>query len=58
MVVKVPMAINVLSGDDPHDLYGVLRTSHDLSRATEVMVMPLRGRCMNQLTLHSFSRDV
>jgi phage/plasmid-like protein (TIGR03299 family) len=57
MVVKVPMALNVLDGTDPHDLYGVLRTSHDLTRATEIMVMPLRGRCMNQLVLHSFAKN-
>lgn len=58
IVVKAPFQLNVLGGEDQHDLYAVLRTSHDRSRATEVMVMPLRGRCMNQLTLASFSRDV
>lgn len=46
------------SEDDPHELYAVLRTSHDCSRAVEVNVMPLRGRCMNQLTLNSFRKDV
>lgn len=45
-----------LTETDPHSLYAVLRTSHDCSRAVEVMVMPLRGKCMNQLTLRSFSR--
>ncbi len=56
MVVKAPFAMNVLGGEDEHDLYAVLRTSHDCTRAIEVMMMPLRGRCMNQLTLHSFSK--
>lgn len=44
--------------DDDQKLYGVLRTSHDCSRSIEVMVMPLRGRCMNQLTLRSFAKNV
>ena len=50
MVVEGPK-LNVMDGDDPHELFTVLRTSHDGSRAIEVAVMPLRGRCMNQLTL-------
>lgn len=41
---------------DEHKLYTVLRTSHDRSRAVEVSVMPLRGMCMNQLTLAGFAR--
>ena len=55
MVVKTDHTIGL---DDPHELFGVLRTSHDCSRAIEVMVMPLRGKCMNQLTLRSFSAGV
>lgn len=58
MVVKAPESFPVLDGDDPHDLYAVLRTSHDGSRAVEVSVMPLRHRCMNQLTLPSFAKGV
>lgn len=41
---------------DEHKLYTILRTSHDRSRAVEVSVMPLRGMCMNQLTLAGFAR--
>jgi len=60
MVVRAPddMQINVLDGGDPHDMYMVLRTSHDLTRAVEVTAMPLRGKCMNQLTLSSFATNV
>lgn len=60
MVVRLPedMQINVLDGADPHEMFGVLRTSMDLTRAVEVMAMPLRGLCMNQLTLSSFSKMV
>lgn len=59
MVVKAPdTTLDVLAGADPHDMYVVLRTSHDGSRAIEVAVMPLRNRCMNQLTLQSFTRGV
>jgi phage/plasmid-like protein (TIGR03299 family) len=55
MVVKTDAKIKL---DDEHELFAVLRTSHDSSRAIEVMVMPLRGKCMNQLTLRSFSKGV
>lgn len=59
MVVRAPEhTINVLGGDDPHDLFMVLRTSHDGSRAVEASVMPLRHKCMNQLTLKSFASGV
>lgn len=57
MVIESPVGMNPFD-DDPHKLYAVLRTSHDCSRGLEVMVMPLRGRCMNQLTLKSFRKDV
>lgn len=56
MVVRAPDAFTVLGGDDPHQLFATLRTSHDCSRAVEVMVMPLRERCMNQLTLNTFRK--
>lgn len=44
--------------EDPHDIFVTLRTSHDCTRGVEVMVMPLRGRCMNQLSLRSFAKGV
>lgn len=58
MVVHAPDQFQrpVLGGDDPHEFFIVLRTSHDRTRGCEILVMPLRGRCMNQLTLKSFSR--
>lgn len=60
VVVQAPetQSISLLGGDDPHDLFVVVRTSHDRSRAVEAMVMPLRGRCMNQLGLQSFTAGV
>lgn len=58
MVVKAPFALDTLTDTDPHDLYAILRTSHDRSRGIEVAVMPLRNRCMNQLTLSSFTKGV
>lgn len=61
MVVKPSQHIDdvaILGGQDPHGLYAVLRTSHDCSRATEVSVMMLRNKCMNQLTLQSFTKGV
>ena len=60
MVVRAPQAmqLNILDGKDPHDIFLALRTSHDLTRAIEVMAMPLRGKCMNQMTLSTFSNNV
>lgn len=58
IVVKAPFELDKVAQVDPHDLYAVLRTSHDRSRGIEVMVMPLRERCMNQLTLASFTKGV
>ena len=58
MVVRSPGGLQGPTDDDPHELFGVLRTSHDCSRAVEVAVMPLRGRCMNQLTLNSFVKGI
>lgn len=58
MVVRAPETFHLnLLGSDPHDLYVVLRTSHNRTRALEAAVMPLRSRCMNQLTLRGFSKD-
>lgn len=59
IVAQLPdiSAINVeINGEvDPHDFFVIVRTSHDRSKAIEVSLMPLRGRCMNQLALNSFS---
>lgn len=49
--------LGVLAGDDPHELYVVLRASHDGSRPVEVSELPLRNKCMNMTPLPSFSRD-
>lgn len=58
MVVRVPEVSKILVDVDPHDIFAVLRTSHDRTRGVEVSVMPLRDRCMNQLTLNSFAQGV
>lgn len=59
IVAQLPdvSAINVeINGEvDPHDFFVIVRTSHDRSKAIEISLMPLRGRCMNQLALNSFS---
>lgn len=57
MVVRFPgMLDDVLEGDE-HELYAVVRTGHDGTKAVQVLVMPLRGKCMNMLGLHSFGKD-
>jgi phage/plasmid-like protein (TIGR03299 family) len=57
MVVQFPYHFAVdldLGGKvDKHDLYAVLRTSHDLSKGIEISVLSLRHKCMNQLGLSS-----
>lgn len=59
MVVEVPVTpFTFLTKIDEHQMYIVMRTSHDGSRAIELTAMPLRGRCMNQLTLQSFAANV
>lgn len=58
MVVETGQTVDVLDGEDPHQMYAVLRTSHDCTRAVELSVMMLRGKCMNQLTLKSFMKGV
>jgi phage/plasmid-like protein (TIGR03299 family) len=59
MVCTVPglKELNVLENGDPHEMYVVVRTSHDRTRKIEICVMPLRLKCMNQLGLASFSKD-
>lgn len=55
MVVKAPEYEHLEAlADDPHDLYVILRTSHDGSKAIEISIMPLRGMCMNQMPMASF----
>lgn len=58
MVIEAPAKYKIKVADDPHDLYIVARTSHDRSRALEIAVMPLRQRCMNQLTMKGFALGV
>lgn len=53
LVAEVPDALEVL--DDPMDMNLVVRTGHDGTKAVQVMTMPLRGMCMNQLALPSFT---
>lgn len=61
MVVQVPnhesLDIEVNGEPDPHDLYVIVQTSHDLSKAIEIAVMPLRRKCMNMLGTRSLTKD-
>lgn len=55
MVVRHPdhSSLTIL-GDDSFEVFVILRTSHDRSRALEVLVMPVRDLCMNMLGMRSF----
>jgi phage/plasmid-like protein (TIGR03299 family) len=59
LVAQLPeidsIAPNVNGVNDPHDLYVIMRTSHDYSRGVELCVLCLRNRCMNSLTLSRFT---
>lgn len=59
LVVKAPdhLKLPALDGEDPHDLYVVMRTSHDGSRAVELNVLPLRDKCTNMMPLATFGKD-
>lgn len=61
MIVQMPdvptLHLEVDGVADEHDLYVIVQTSHDLSKAIEIAVMPLRLKCMNMLGLPSFTRD-
>jgi phage/plasmid-like protein (TIGR03299 family) len=61
MIVQLPEHLSVdvvVDGQhDPHDMYVVLQTSHDLSKSLKISVMMLRGKCMNMLTLPSFTAN-
>lgn len=58
MVVQGPehLRVDLLAGEDPYDLYVILRTSHDGSKKVEGSVMPLRHKCINMMSLRGFSR--
>lgn len=57
MVIKWDDAdISVGTEADPHQLFVIVRTSHDRSRGIEISVMPVRSKCMNSLGLSSFSK--
>lgn len=59
VVVEAPLHQKLLAvdGEDPHDLYVVLRTSHNGRRALEVNLLPLRDKCTNMMPLPGFGHD-
>lgn len=57
VVVRLPNGLDDVADGDPHELYLVVRTGHDGTKAVEVLVMPLRSLCMNMLGLASFGRN-
>lgn len=60
MVVEMPTVnqVNGLAATDPTRVFGIVRTSHDRTKAVEFAVMPLRGKCMNMLALASMTKGV
>lgn len=58
MATKLPehFNMNLLNGEDPHELFIIMRTSHDRSRGIEIALVPIRNKCTNQLTLASLTQ--
>jgi phage/plasmid-like protein (TIGR03299 family) len=52
---KYRIMLNLHGTEDPHALYVLLRTSHDLTRGIEIILTTLRDKCMNMLTLPSIT---
>jgi phage/plasmid-like protein (TIGR03299 family) len=50
LTARLPQEI-LVGGEDPHDLYLLMRTSHDASHAVGVYLTPVRRYCTNVLTL-------
>lgn len=48
ITAKLPEQI-LIAGEDAHDMYVVVRTSHDGSRALTAMVTPIRVACTNMM---------
>lgn len=58
MVIQLPEAAGArLQLEDPHEVYVLVRTSHDRSRGIECAVLPLRGKCMNSIGLASLTAN-
>lgn len=57
LTMKVPRQI-LIGGEDKHDLYLLLRTSHDGTKAISVYVTPIRVVCMNTMALATYAHNV
>lgn len=57
MTMKVPKEI-MIGGEDKHELYLLLRTSHDGTKAISVYVTPIRVVCANTLALAIYGASV
>lgn len=59
MVAQIPehdvAHVATVAGVDEHELYVIVRTTHDRTRALEVALTTLRGKCMNQMSLPSLT---
>lgn len=57
LTLKVPQDI-LIGGEDLHELYLLLRTSHDGTKAISVYVTPIRVVCKNTMALATYGRVV
>jgi phage/plasmid-like protein (TIGR03299 family) len=57
LTLKIPRDI-LIGGEDKHEIYLLLRTSHDGTKAISVYVTPIRVVCMNTLSLATYGQNV
>jgi phage/plasmid-like protein (TIGR03299 family) len=55
MVAKFDEPWTMLAGEDPHDMYVILRNGHDGGRAVQELITPVRISCLNMMALASRS---
>ena len=57
LVMQFPDGLQV-AGEDAHDLYALLRTSHDGTKAISIAVTPVRHACTNVMSLSLYSPGI
>ena len=57
LVMKFPRGL-LVAGQDAHDLYALLRTAHDGTKAISIALTPLRHSCTNVMSLSLYAPEV
>lgn len=57
LVMQFPVGLMV-AGEDAHDLYALLRTAHDGTKAISIAISPYRHQCTNCMSLSLYSPGI